>query len=99
MKKNDLIIHPGEILKEEFLNPLKLNGADLASAIGVEKRRIYDIINSKRSITAETDILLCTFFGLSIGFWLSIQNRFDIETQLGILPSSRLEKIQKLNVV
>jgi antitoxin HigA-1 len=73
-------IHPGEILLEEFLKPLGITQYRLAKEIGVPAQRIGDIVAGKRAITADTDLRLCRFFGLSEGYWLRGQARFDTET-------------------
>jgi addiction module HigA family antidote len=70
--------HPGEILKEEFLEPLALSQNQLAQAIGVPANRINEIIRSRRGITADTDLRLAKFFGLSDGYFLHLQNTFDM---------------------
>jgi len=73
-------IHPGEILLEEFLKPMGISQYRLAKEIGVPAQRIGDIVAGKRAITADTDLRLCRFFGLSDGYWLRGQARFDTET-------------------
>ena len=73
-------IHPGETLLEEFLKPLGISQYRLAKEIGVPAQRIGDIVAGKRAITADTDLRLCQFFGLSEGYWLRGQARFDTET-------------------
>lgn len=70
--------HPGEILEEEFLNPLGLSQNALAQAIGVPANRISEIIRGRRGITADTDLRLGRYFGLSEGFWLRLQNAYDM---------------------
>ena len=69
--------HPGEILKEEFLNEIGLSQNQLAQAIGVPGNRIHAIVNGTRDITADTDLRLCKFFALSEGFFLRLQNAHD----------------------
>jgi addiction module HigA family antidote len=69
--------HPGEILKEEFLNEIGLSQNRLAHAIGVPPNRIHAIVNGTRNITADTDLRLCKFFALSDGYFLRLQNAFD----------------------
>jgi addiction module HigA family antidote len=69
--------HPGEILKEEFLRELGMSQNQLAHAIGVPGNRIHAIANGTRDITAETDLRLCRFFGLSDGYFLRLQNAHD----------------------
>lgn len=70
--------HPGEILEEEFLKPLGLSQNQLARAIGVPANRINEIIRGRRGITADTDLRLARFFRLSEGYWLHLQNAFDM---------------------
>ncbi len=73
-------VTPGEILKEEFLQPMDLSQYRLAKEIGVPAQRIGQIVAGKRSITADTDLRLCRFFGLSTGYWLRAQAAHDTET-------------------
>jgi addiction module HigA family antidote len=69
--------HPGEILKEEFLNEIGISQNQLARALGVPGNRIHAIVNGARSVTAETDLRLCRFFELSEGYFLRLQNAHD----------------------
>jgi antitoxin HigA-1 len=69
--------HPGEILRSEFLDEAGISQNKLAEAIGVPANRIHAIVNGTRGITADTDLRLCRFFGLSEGFFLRLQNSFD----------------------
>jgi addiction module HigA family antidote len=92
MKKLDPIT-PGEILLEEFLKPMGLSQYRLAKEIGVPAQRISEIVAGKRSITADTDLRLCRFFGLSIGYWLRAQVAHDTEVAEKTL-SSLLKKIK-----
>ena len=73
-------IHPGEILQEEFLEPLGLSQNALAKAIHVSARRINEIVHGKRAITADTALRLSLFFGTSADFWMHLQSKFDLET-------------------
>ena len=70
-------VSPGEMLDEEFLKPLGLTKYRLAKDIGVPAQRIGDIVAGKRSITADTDLRLCRYFGLSDGWWLRAQANYD----------------------
>jgi len=70
--------HPGEILVEEFLQPLGLSQKALAEAIGVPSNRINAIVRGTRNISADTDLRLSRYFGLSIGFWLRLQQSYDL---------------------
>jgi addiction module HigA family antidote len=72
-------IPPGEILAEEFLNPMGISQYRLAKEIGVPAQRISEIVSGRRAITADTDLRLCRFFGLSDGYWLRGQIRYDSE--------------------
>ena len=72
-------VTPGEILLEEFLKPMGISQYRLAKEIGVPAQRISEIIRGKRSITADTDLRLCRFFGLSNGYWLRAQVAHDTE--------------------
>jgi addiction module HigA family antidote len=78
MKKLEPIT-PGEILLEEFLKPMGLSQYRLAKEIGVPAQRISEIVLNKRSITADTDLRLCRFLGLSNGYWLRAQAAYDTE--------------------
>ncbi len=69
--------HPGEILKEEFLNEIGLSQNQLAHAIGVPGNRIHAIVNGTRDITADTDLRLCKFFRLSEGYFQRLQIAHD----------------------
>jgi antitoxin HigA-1 len=70
--------HPGDILKHEFLEVTGLSQNRLAHAIGVPPNRIHAIVAGARSVTADTDLRLCRFFGLSEGYFLRLQNAFDM---------------------
>ncbi len=72
-------VTPGEMLLEEFLKPMGISQYRLAKEIGVPAQRIGEIVAGRRSITADTDLRLCRFFGLSEGWWLRGQTRYDIE--------------------
>lgn len=72
-------VSPGEMLKEEFLTPLAMSQYRLAKEIGVPAQRVGEIIAGRRSITADTDLRLCRFFGLSDGWWLKLQADHDTE--------------------
>jgi antitoxin HigA-1 len=72
-------VHPGEVLLEEFLVPMRLSQNALARAISVAPRRINEIVLGKRSITADTALRLAKTFGTSEGFWLGLQADYDIE--------------------
>jgi addiction module HigA family antidote len=70
--------HPGEILLEEFLKPMGLSQTALARAIGVPPRRVNEVVLGKRAITADTDLRLARYFGVSDGFFLQLQTDYDL---------------------
>jgi addiction module HigA family antidote len=72
-------VTPGELLLEEFLKPMGISQYRLAKEIGVPAQRVGEIVSGKRSITADTDLRLCRFFGLSNGYWLRAQAAYDTE--------------------
>jgi len=76
-------VTPGELLYEEFLVPMGLSQYRLAKSIGVPAQRISEIVTNKRAITADTDLRLCRFFGLSNGYWLRAQVAWDMEVGKG----------------
>lgn len=84
-------IHPGEILLEEFLNPMGISQYRLAKDISVSPRRINEIVHGKRGVSADTALRLERYFGLSEGFWLRLQSRYDLEVEKDRLDE-RLEK-------
>jgi addiction module HigA family antidote len=70
--------HPGEILFEEFLRPMSLSQTALANAIDVPPRRINEIVLGKRAITADTDLRLARYFGMSEGFFIGLQTDYEL---------------------
>ncbi|MBS0457894.1 MAG: HigA family addiction module antidote protein [Proteobacteria bacterium] len=86
-------IHPGEVLREEFLRPLGISNYRLAREIGVPAQRIGQIVAERRGITADTDLRLCRFFGLSDGYWLRAQAHFDAQVA-GDALATQLAKIK-----
>jgi len=84
-------VHPGEILREEFLVPLNISQYRLAKDIKVPPRRINEIVLGRRSITADTALRLARYFGSSERLWLNLQTRYDLEVEKDRL-GSRLEQ-------
>ncbi len=74
-------IHPGEILQEEFLNPLEISAYKLAKDTDMSQTRISQIIKGKRRITADTALRLASYFGTTAKFWLGLQDDYDIEEE------------------
>jgi antitoxin HigA-1 len=89
-----LLIHPGEILLEEFLKPMDLSQYRLAKDIGVPARRINEIVLGKRSITPDTALRLSRYFGLSERFWLNLQTRYDLEIEKDRLADRLEQEVQ-----
>jgi antitoxin HigA-1 len=84
-------IHPGEVLMEEFLKPLDLSQNRLAIDIGVDARRINEIVLGTRSLTADTALRLSRYFGNSPQFWVGLQAEYDLDVTLDSL-GSRLDR-------
>jgi antitoxin HigA-1 len=74
-------VHPGEVLQEEFLTPLGLSQHRLALDLGVDPRRINEIVAGRRSVTANTALRLARYFGTSPEFWLGLQSQYDLDVE------------------
>jgi len=74
-------IHPGEVLKEEFLTPLGLSAYRLSKDVGIPQTRVSEIVKGNRRVTADTALRLSKYFGNSAKFWLGLQDDFDIEEE------------------
>ncbi|MCC6814814.1 MAG: HigA family addiction module antidote protein [Saprospiraceae bacterium] len=88
-------IHPGEVLKKEFLEPMEISMYRLSKEILVPQTRMSEIIQGKRSISADTALRLSLYFGNTANFWLGLQNDFDIEKEKK-LKKKELSKIKEL---
>lgn len=88
-------IHPGEILREEFLVPLGLSANALAIALGVPAPRINDIARERRSVTADTALRLARYFGTSAEFWMGLQSDYDLRIAEN-LANDALTRIQRM---
>jgi len=88
-------VHPGEVLKEEFLKPLNITAYRLAKETKIPQTRISEILKGKRRITADTALRLSKFFGNSPEFWLGLQNDYDLEEEKRNI-TRELEEIQPL---
>lgn len=89
-------IHPGEVLQQDFLEPMGVSQYRLAKGVRVSPRRINEIVLGKRGITADTALRLARFFGTSERFWLNLQNRYDIEMQRDRLGESLERDVEVL---
>jgi antitoxin HigA-1 len=89
-------IHPGEILFEEFLQPLSISAYKLAKDLEIPQTRISEIIKGNRRITADTALRLSKYFGNSAKFWLGLQDDFDIEEEISAKETT-LKSIKTIN--
>lgn len=89
-------IHPGEVLKEEFLVPLEITAYRLSKDTFIPQTRISQIIKGKRRITADSALRFAKYFGTSAKFWLGLQDDYDLEEE-GINKKSELDEIPKIN--
>ena len=93
--RRNLISHPGEILKDEFLEPFGISVYALANAIGVPRTRLNDIVLARRGISADTALRLALFFDMTPNYWLNLQTHYDLvmaETE----PKNTLAKVLTL---
>jgi addiction module HigA family antidote len=86
-------IHPGEVLLEEFLEPMELSQYRLAKDISVPARRINEIVHGKRGITADTALRLARYFDTSERFWMNLQMRYDLEVEKGRLRGRLVKEV------
>ena len=96
--RRNLISHPGEILKEEFLEPMDISVYALSNAMGVPRTRINDIVLGRRGISADTALRLARFFDMTPDFWINLQAHYDLvmaETE----PGNTLAKVQTLKEI
>ena len=84
-------VHPGETLLEDLMKPLGLSQNKLAEALGVDPRRINEIVTGRRSITGDTALRLARYFGTSPEFWMNLQARYDLE----VAKDKKLAEIQR----
>ena len=92
---NRRAIHPGEVLFEDFLEPLGLSKKKLADSIRVRFQRINELVSRKRRITPSTALRLAKFFGTTAGFWLNLQMRYDLEATFK-KEKAEINKIKRL---
>jgi len=97
MKKMEPI-HPGEVLMEEFLDPMGISQYRLAKEISVPARRINEIVHGKRSISADTALRLGRYFGTSAQFWMNLQTHYDLEAWMDKIGDRLDEEVRVLAV-
>ncbi len=88
-------IHPGEILLEEFLNPMNISAYRLAKDVYIPQTRISQIVHGKRRITADTALRLSKYFNTTAKFWLGLQNDYDIEEEIKTIK----EEIENIEAI
>lgn len=74
-------VHPGEVLRKEWLEPLGMNANQLAKALGVNRQNVYELVGEKRGVSAEMALRLARWSGMSEGFWLRLQSHYDLEVE------------------
>src|SRR5688500_11827671 len=87
-------IHPGEILREEFLVPMGISARQLALALRIPTNRITAIVNETRAVTGETALLLARYFGTSAELWMNLQQSYDLKVAQKALGKARLAKVK-----
>ena len=87
-------VHPGEVLLEDFLKPMGISQYRLAKDIGVLPRRINEIVQSKRAITADTALRLARYFGTSVEVWMGLQADYEVEKAREVLGSRLQEEVR-----
>jgi antitoxin HigA-1 len=89
-------VHPGEILLEEFLEPLGLSQYRVAKGLGVPARRINEIVHGKRAVTADTALRLGRFFGNTARFWMNLQMAYDLDVETDRLGKALTQGVEVL---
>ncbi len=88
-------VHPGEILREEFLVPLRMSGKALAEALHIPPNRINSIVNESRGITADTALQLARYFGTTADFWMNLQKTFELRSTENKVGSKIRKEIER----
>jgi addiction module HigA family antidote len=96
--KKIVAVHPGKILNEEFLQPMKISQNQLGRDLQVSPRRINEIVHGKRSITADTALRLSTYFGNSASFWLGLQMDYDLDIAEDTIANKIYREVHQLAV-
>lgn len=91
-------IHPGEILREEFMKPLNLSANALAQRLGVTTARVNEIASERRGITADTALRLARCFSTTPEFWMNLQQRYELETARRAVGSAVERKVVALDM-
>ena len=94
-RRKKVHVHPGEILKEEFLAPLKISANCLAISLGVPANRVSGIINGERAITGETALLFAKAFNTTPEFWIGLQAHYELELARAQVSNERIRRAEK----
>lgn len=94
-RKKQAPVHPGEILREDFLEPMGLSQSAVARSLGVSPRRINEIVHGKRRVTADTALRLARYFGNSPQFWLGLQMDHDLDLETDRLEGRLEREVQR----
>lgn len=89
-------VHPGELLREEFMEPMGISAYEIARSIGVSAPRVYDIVREKRAISADTALRLSRYFGMSEDYWVHAQAHYDLEVAKDRLGESLDREVKPL---
>jgi addiction module HigA family antidote len=92
-------VHPGEVLREEFLGPLGLSQVDLADHLGIPFQRVNMIVREKRAVTPDTALRLSKLFGTTVDFWMNLQLACDVYEAEHSPDARSIQKIEKLELV
>ncbi len=87
-------VHPGKLLLREFLEPMGISQRGLAQDIGVPPRRVNEIVLGKRGISADTALRLGRYFGMSAGFWLNLQKRYEMDVAMDLVGDRLLREVK-----
>ena len=74
-------VHPGELLREEFLRPMGITPYRLAKDLGVPVQRVHELVHERRGVTADTALRLSRYFGMSEGYWMNVQKHYELESE------------------
>lgn len=88
-------IHPGEVLREEFLQPMVMTAHALAMALQVPEPRINDIVRERRAVTVDTALRMAKYFGTSAEFWMGLQSDFDMATARATMPDALARSVSR----
>jgi addiction module HigA family antidote len=92
-------VHPGEVLREEFLEPMRLSQVEIAKLLDIPFQRVNMIVNEKRAVTPDTALRLSRLFGTTVDFWMNLQLARDVYEAANAPEGRSIQKIEKLQLV